>query len=1033
MKPLEFSIKQPLFVNLLCIFVVVAGIMALSTMNRDLFPNVSYDVVMVTTTYDGATPHDIERLITIPIEKELKEVDDVDEITSASIENFSIIAIKIDPDAKNKDKVVNDIQRAADSAEDLPEDLLEQPKVKEVESRDIPVIEVSLEGDMSEEELQRHAKVLEERLLDMPEVAAVNREGWRDREIWVEVNPLEIKKYHIGLSEVMEDLARRNIGMPGGKLVRDSEEYLLRTTGEFETPEEVGEVIIRANEMGNWVKIKDIANVSFGFEEEQTISRTNGNRAINLVVIKRESADAIDLVSSVKNVVTGYQEEVKDAPSIRLVNDHSYYVKRRLKVLIQNGFLGIVFVIITLLLFLNPRIALVTAIGIPIAFMITFFIMLIVGININLISLFGLIIVLGMLVDDAIVISENTFRHIEGGMSFNEAAIIGVREVWKPVTSTVLTTVAAFIPLMFMTGIMGKFVWSIPMVVIIALMASLLQALFILPSHLAEVGRIPKTRFSEKLHMKRSQDWLKKFIAWYVKILDKALKRRYLVSGSVFVLLIIVIFVAIYFVPVILFPSRGIDRFFLRAKLPIGTPLEVTEKKFKSLEQLVKTIHGDELDDFVADIGITQDDPTDPFTSRASHVGQISVYLKPAADRDRETSEIIEDLRGKVDKSGFTEISFDEVTPGPPMGRPVAVKIRGDNLDVLKEIAGKIEEYLKGTKGVSDIRVDLEDGKSEWRVLVNEAEAAKADVMVGDVARAVRFAFDGGIATKIKKADEEINVRVRLPYNVKYDEASLSEVVVVNNRGNLIPLTQVALFSERPGLAAIKHLDRKRAVSVTANIDQEVTTAMDVVFELEKEYKNIGERWPGYTIKYSGEYEETQKSLNSLYKAFILAVVLIFMVLATNFKSVVQPLIVMMAIPFGIIGVIIAFVIHGQPLSFLALLGTVGLSGVVVNSSIILVDFINKKREEGAERFAATVEAGRIRIRPVLLTSITTVVGLFPVAYGLWGSDPILIPAALALMWGLIFATALTLIVIPCFYNITEDLREKISLLRFWK
>lgn len=1035
MKPLEFSIKQPLFVNLLCIFLILAGIVALSSMSRDLFPNVSYDIVTVNTVYDGATPRDVEKLITIPIEKELKEVDDIEEMTSASIENFSIIALKIDPDTGNKDKVVSDIQRAVDSAEDLPDDLLDDPVVKELKSKDIPVVEVSLTGGMSEADLQRHAKVIEEGLLDMPEVAAVKREGWRDKEIWVEVEPGAMDEYRIALSEVMQDLARRNISVPGGKLVRKEREYLLRTTGEFETAEEVGEVIVRANEAGNWVKVKDIAEVNYGFEEEQTVNKTDGSRAISLTVIKRESADAIDLVKKIKEFVAQYKESVPGVLEIRLVNDYSYYLKRRLSVLVNNGFLGIVLVIITLLFFLSPRVAFVTAIGIPIAFMITFFVMMTLGININLVSLFGLIIVLGMLVDDAIVISENVFRHIEAGMPFRKAALVGTREVWRPVTSTVLTTIAAFMPLMFMTGIMGKFIWSIPMVVIIALTASLLEAFFILPSHLAEMGRIPHVGLSGFLHFReKTQGWLKRLTNWYAGVLARALRRRYAISAGVFVLLVVAVLIVHFFLPVVLFPAKGIDLFFVRAKLPVGTPLEVTEEKFRELEGLVAAIPPGELDDFATHVGITQSDPQDPFTERASHLGQIAVYLKPAADRGRETSLIIEELREKgKDLEGFTDLSFDEITPGPPVGKPVAVRIRGDDLKKLDEIAEGVKKSLAGIKGVFDIKDDFEVGKSEWQVAVNEGEAARADLMVGDVARAVRYAFEGGIATKIKKADEEINVRVRFPYGVKYDEGNLGKVEIANARGHLIPLSQVASFVEKPGVSAIKHLDRRRVIAVTANVDQDVTTSLEVAGKLAKEYKDFSERYPGYTVSFGGEYEETEKSMISLLNSFILAIVLIFMILATNFKSIVQPLIVMMAIPFGIIGVVIAFLIHGQPLSFLALLGTVGLSGVVVNSSIILMDFVNRKRAQGVERRDAIIEAGRIRLRPVLITTTTTVMGLFPVAYGLWGSDPILIPAALALMWGLIFATVLTLMVIPCFYAIVDDIHNRLTFLKFWR
>ena len=1031
---IKFFIKQPLFVNLITLFVLVAGIVSLTSMNRDLFPNVTYDIVIVTTTYNGAAPQEIERLITIPLERELKEVDDIKEMTSASIENFSVIALELEPDADDKDKIVTDIQRAVDKAKDMPQDLLDPPVVREVKAKDIPVIEASLSGNMSEKDLQGHAKIFEDMLLDMPEVSAVVRRGWRDKEIWVEADPAKVSAYHIALAEVMSALARKNVSVPSGKLVREEKEYLLRTTGQFETADEIRNVIIRANDAGNWVRVKDIADVRDGFAEEQSIYKTNARRAINLVVVKRESADAIDMVSKVKDAAAKFKESTKNAPDISFVNDHSFYVKRRLNVLVQNGLLGFFLVIIILLLYLEPRVALFTALGIPVAFMATFFIMKALGITINLVSMFGLIIVLGMLVDDAIVISENVFRHVEMGKPLREAALIGTLEVWRPVTSSILTTIAAFAPLMFMTGIMGKFIWTIPVVVSIALLASLMEALFVLPSHLAEMERLPPMGLAKKLQFKKPQALLDKFGRWYGKFLYKALKRRLFVSGIASLLLIATLLAAKLILPVVLFPAKGIDVFFVRAKLPIGTPLEVTEEKFRPLERLVAEIPKSELNDYVTHIGMTQKDPNDPFTQRASHVGQIAVYLKPEVDRKRITKEIIAELR---EKSGgmtfFEELSFDEVTPGPPVGKPVAIRLRGENLSRLDEIAGDVKKFLSGIVGVLDIKDDYEEGKGELRVIVNEDEAARAGIMVGEVARAVKDAYDGGIATTIKKTDEEIDVRVRFPYGVKYDEESLKKVMILNSRGNLVPLSQIAEFKTEPGIQAILHLDRRRVVTVTANVDQNATTSMKVAKKLSDEYSDFSKKYPGYTISFGGEYEETEKSIGGLFRAFILALFIIFIILATDFKSLFQPFVVMITIPFGLIGVAIAFLLHGMPLSFLALIGTVGLTGVVVNSAIVLIEFINRRRAEGVARDDAIVEAGRVRLRPVMLTVVTTVAGLISVAYGLWGSDPILIPAAMALMWGLIFAAVLTLFILPCFYAVMDDVYEKLLFFKFWK
>lgn len=1029
-KLLEFLVKQPLFLNLITLFLLIAGVTALYRMNRDLLPTINYDTVIITTAYDGAAPKEVEKLITIPLEKELKEVDDIKEMTSASIENFSIIVMELAPDADDKSAIITDIQRAVDRTADLPADLKDPPTVREVKSKDIPIIEISLSGDMSEAELQKHAKIIEDSLLDMPEISAVIRKGWREKEIWVEVSPESSAQYHIALSEVMRALALRNVERPSGKLVQKGEEFLIRTVGEFETAKEIESVIVRSNDAGSLVKAGDIAKVSESFEDEQVIYKTNGFRAINLVAVKRESADAIDMVDKIKKMVAAYEASDQSSLKIDLVNDHSYYIKRRLNVLTQNGFVGIILVVVVLFLFLDARMAFVTSVGVPIAFLATFFAMKSFGMTINLISMFGLIMVCGMLVDQAVVISENTFRHIENGLSFKEAAVKGTLEVWRPVTSSVLTTIAAFIPLMFMTGIMGKFIWSIPVVVTIALIVSLLIAIFILPSQMAQMERFKFTRVHDILFTKKPQQWLKKFIGWYERVLIRALKRKYRIFTVVVFLIAAAVLLAKFFMPVVIFPARGIDLFFVRAKLPVGTPLEETEQKFRLLEKIISQIPESEMNDFVTNIGVTQNDPNDPFTQRASHVGQISVFLKPETDRKRTTKEIIADLRQKSKNiNGFEEISFDEVTPGPPIGKPVAIRLRGDDLDKLDMLAEDLKTELKKMKGVIDVKDDYEEGKSELRVIVNEESATKAGLQVNDVAAALKNSFEGSIATTIKKADEEISVRVKFPYDVKYKKESLDKVLVPNARGDLIPLSKVASFETKPGISSIRHLDRRRVVTVTANIDQKQTTSLGVSNGVLEKFSDFSQKNPGYSLSFGGEFEETSKSLASLFSAFILAVFLIFIIMATDFRSLIHPLVVMMTVPFGLFGVIVAFWFHGMPLSFLSLLGSIGLAGVVVNSAIVLIDFINHRRMEGMERDKAIIEAGKIRMRPIFLTVITTVFGVFPTAYGLWGSDPILIPAAMALMWGLIFATLLTLIVIPCFYAIADDLMNKFGII----
>lgn len=1036
-KVFEFSIQRPLLVNLATVFILLAGVLAFININRDAFPNVNFNSVLITTAYNGAGPREVEKLVTIPLERELKEVNDIREMRSISIENLSIIVMEIEEDIADTQKVVNDIQRAVDQADDLPLDLEDDPNVREIQSRDTPVVEIAISGELSESELIKHAKRLEDKLLDLPNVAMVSRKGWRDREIWVNVDPNAVTQYWISLSQIVSTLKSSNVNIPGGRLKEPGKEYLIRTSNEFENADSIKKVVLRASDSGHWIAVKDIASVEPGFEEETIINRTNGTRSINLVIIKKERGDAINVVEQVRTLVEDYQKIAPNELDLSLVNDFSFYVKRRLKVLYTNGSIGFILIMIALFIFMTPRIAIVTSIGIPISLFTAIFIMYTSGITLNLITMFGLITVLGMLVDDAVVVAENCYRYIEKGMPSRQASLKGVMEVWKPVTASVLTTVSAFLPLMFMAGEIGKFVKYIPIMVMIALFASLLEVYLVLPSHLAELESIPRIKFLSRFHLfkwdrQKAQERLEHISLIYREFIRSILHKRYYVLGLIGALLIFGgwLFVKI---PFVLFPSRGVEIFFVRGEAKVGTPLEDTAKLFEEVEAMLGNVPAHEIDDYVLQVGIQQNDPNDPFTERFSHIGQIVVYLSPPTTRDRNADEIIESLRPELNKiSGFENLVFDKVNPGPPVGKPIAIRVRGEDIPTLTREAQKIADELATINGVKDIKIDISPGKEEFHVNVDYAKAAKAQLTTQDVGLAVRAAFDGLVATTIKKTDEEIDVRVRYPESVQTTQETFQKIRIPNASGGLVALSSIASFTSKPGISSIRHYERKRAVTVSASVDEAVTTSVTVNQIMKKRYANWEASRPGYNLLFSGEFEKTEESLASLKMAFLLGALLIFIILAGQFNSLWQPLVVMSAIPLGFVGVLFAFWLHGEPKSFLAMLGAVGLAGVVINNAIVLVDFINNARAAGMDKIESIVEAGHLRLRPVLLTSVTTVLGLISLAYGLWGSDPFLQPMALVFVWGIAFATLLTLLIIPCLHAIADDCLARCQFLKFW-
>lgn len=1031
MKLVEFSVKNSLLVNLLSFMIILIGLYSMLHLKKEAFPEVDYDIVTVTTSYPGAPTEDVEKFVTIPIEKEIKGISGIKEITSKSEEGLSSIGIKIDPKASDKNQVVDDIERAVDRVRNLPEGVKDDPEVFELRSKEFPILEVSVVGDMPEELKRDYAESLEDMILNVSGVANVNRLGWRDPEFHIEINPDKLKDYHVSINEIMEALRQRNVTLPGGHLTTDVEEFNIRTTGEFQTVEEIENVIIRANDAGNWLQIKDVANVVKTFEDLKSISRTKGKRSLGMVVVKNEAADILKVVKKINEVIDQFKKTAPEEIDVEIADDMSFYVKRRLGVLKNNGAIGFVLVVIVLFLFLDPIPAITTAMGIPIALFSTFFCMHAMGMSINLVSMLGLILVLGMLVDDGIIVAENVYRYVEEGMDPKEAAIKGTTEVMAPVTATILTTFAAFGPLLFLPDILGKFIRNIPIVVMLALGASLLECFIILPSHLADF--VKKVKVNKNGKSKKEKLWLIALTNFYTRVIKKSIRHRYIVMGSLVLFFILTIFYAvkIHKIKVIMFGGEGIEDFYIRAEAEKGTSLERMEELLKPVEKIISELPASELDSYRTDIGsIGEGSNFDPNSKNGSHLGQMTVYLAPMQTRKMTPLEIKDILRPKLDKiKGLKKIYFYYPKEGPPAGRAVEVSVKGENFETLKEISEQIVLFLQTIDGVSDATSNYEYGKKELSVVVDEQKALKYYLTINDVASAVRYAFKGGVATTVKpqKAEDEIEVIVRLPEEYRSSPKAFEKILIPNKLGNLIPLTSVAKVIEKEGLFAITHMDGIKTIVIAADVDGEKATSLTANQMLKDKFDDIPNKYLGYSLKFGGEYEEQKDTQMNLLFSFVVALLLIFIIFVAIFGSLVQPFIVMSAIPFGFLGIVIAFMLHGRPISFFALMGAVGLTGIVVNDSIVLVDFINKLRKEGRSRYDSLIEAGRTRLRPVLMTTITTIAGLISVAYGIGGGDPFLKPMGLAIVWGLFFATGLTLIVIPCLYAIIDDLVEKIT------
>lgn len=1011
---IEFSVRNPVTVNLLTLFVLGAGITTYFRMHRELFPEFSRQAVQITTQFTGASPEEVENLITAKIEEEMTDLDELDEMLSISQEGRSEILLKFQPET-DMNRALNDVRAALDDVTDLPEEA-DDPQVREVKST-FPVITVSLAADIDEATLRDMAKDLRDDLRRLPGVATVRILGIREQQIWVEVDPARLEQYGMSLDDVRAAIAAHNRNVPGGTLKTPRGEILVRTLGEVAGAEEVERIILRSVATGTPLTVADLAIVHETFEEPTTIGRWGGRAAINLVVIKERTGDAIDIAASVRALVEEVRDRLPETVTIGVYNDFSVFIRNRLNTLRLSGGIGLTIVLITLWVFVRTRIAFLTGLGIPFAMLGGIVLMSLYGISLNMISLFSLILVLGLLVDDAIVVTENVYRYVEQGMDPRQAAIQGTSEVAWPVVATVTTTVAAFLPLLLIPGTMGVFLAPIPVVVTFALLASLLEALVILPSHLSDVIT---PAYAQRVR-RREVGWLTRARSVYGTLLAMAVKWRYVTAVLLLCFTILLGTTAWYRIPFVLFREFESSQFMINLETSSAAKIEDTLEVAKRAEQVVLNLPPEELRSVATNVGITFLD-----VHRAEwgpNLGQLLVELEE--DRRRTVDAVIADLRGGMaDIPGITKIQFLKTQAGPG-GPAIETRIVGAEIPVLRRLADEVKGFLQGIPGVRDVRDDFTEGKEELQItLLPEARALGLNL--GQIARQVQQAFLGVEASTIQRRDEDVPIVVRFPQAARRSLETVAGMKITLPSGEKVFLRDVARLESAIGTSKIRRDDQKRTITVLADVNTREANAFQVAQRLKREFADVGSSFPGYRVVIKGERQEAEESLAAMPQVSLIALLLIYFLLGSLFKSFIQPLIVMAAIPFALDGVVIGHLIMGEPLSFLSMLGLVALAGVVVNDSLILVDFINRARKEGTPRDEAILKSGVARLRPVLLTTITTVGGLIPLAFFSTGQAKFLSPMAISVVWGLSFATILTLILVPCLYAMLDDIKAQV-------
>jgi multidrug efflux pump subunit AcrB len=1012
-KLLDYFVDNSVVVNLITLLIIVMGVVSIFSLNKETFPNVDFNFIIVRTTYPGAAAEDVEKLISIEIERQLKQVDGIEELNLLSAEGGSIASIKVDPDY-DIDEVLVEVKDAVDAVQDLPEDA-DDPIVTNITNKTRGLMNVGVYGD-EEWELREKAKALRDKLELDARISRVELTGYRDEVFYVEADLKKLKKYDMTLSDVVATIQDRQVNLSAGNIKKDKREKLVRTLVENETVQEIEEITIRSNDIGDVVKVKDVAKVSRSLKDATREDRADRKLAIFLSIQIKSSADVLDSAEFIKKTLKEETERLE--LDYKIYNDFSFYVKRRLGILTQNGMQGIFLVVICLIFFLNFKVSIITALGAPFAFFVAFSLMDMFGITINLISMFGLIMVLGMLVDDSIIVAEQYYQNIEKGLKPKDASKKAAYETLAPVTATIITTMVAFSALFFMEGIMGKFLWPVPAVVIIALFASWIECFFILPGHLAD--------FAAKVKNIEKDNWYKPLLKIYEKQLSFALKHAWKTIG-IFVAAFILSIITIKTMRFELFPSDDITKAQVNIKGPVGTPFSVVRDELIKIEQVIfDVVREDELEGVQTITGFQQFKGGRSKTG--THYGSIALELTMQDLRERSTNDILSLIAEKSKKVIDPRFSFnlEKFKNGPPTGKPINVELYGDSLVELEKIATDIKNDLLGFEGVLSAELDYEEGKKQIIVKIDENEARRLGVTNLQVARELRASFEGLEAATIKKSDEDVEIIVRLREASRKTEETLQNIEIKNQQGRNVKLSQIATLSEEQGAFVIRRLNRKRTVAVIGEVDIKKTTSSAInkklVPYLDKKLMGLHH----ITYKLAGENEDTKESLEGFKKGLIASVFIIFIILVVLFSSLAQPLIIMSAIPFGLIGVVISFKVLGLAIGFMALMGMLGLVGVVINDSIVLVTFINRTLKLEGKGVESIIKASVSRFRAVILTTVTTVAGLLPVAHAP-GGDPFLKPMATSFAYGLLFSSLITLILVPAIFKVVEDLKHRFS------
>ena len=1023
--------------NLLMIFIVVGGLFSLRTMKLELFPAFSLDHISISVPYPGATPAEVEETICKRIEEKIQDLEGIKKMNSIAAENMGVTTVEVER-GYDITKLQDQIRNRVDSIQTFPE-LAERPTIEELIAQR-EVMNIAIHGHADPITLKEIALKVRDELVLIPGISQVDAQ-MKPYEISIEVSENKLREHNLRFEQVLNAVRQHSVDLSGGNLENNAGKILLRTKGQANNREEFEEIPILKHPDGSRLLLRDIGTITDGLADVRVEADFQGEPAEFLSVKEVGAESPLDISKKVREYIKNTQPYLPEGIRLTAWSDTSFYLKGRLQMLINNGTIGLTLVMLILTLFLRPSLALWVSIGIPISFLGTFFIMPFLGMTINLISLFAFILVLGIVVDDAIVVGESVFTEYQKNGPGVESAIVGTQKVSVPVTFAVLTSTVAFIPIFFIPGFQGKFLAPIPIIVIPTLLFSLLESKLVLPFHLSlcKVGLGTREKLNLLLRFQRKvADGLEHIIdTIYRPLLKACLHNRYTtLTAFISVLVITISLLKLGYVRMVPFPPVPSDYIFVTLKMPTGTAFETTEAATQQIQdgletlrkQLQKEGHSDPFKHIFRITGSQPfggGGPMNMLTGPSdTHYGQMIVELNKSEERELSAPILAKRWRKAMGEiTGARTLDFKATAAGRE-GKPIEIELAGKNYDQLIEASEEVKAFLRNYPTVFSISDSHAPGKMEIQLKL-KPDAQTLGITQADLARQVRYAFYGAEAQRIQRDREDVRVMIRYPKSERASMANLENLRIRTPDGRQIPFHEVAEGDFVEGFSTIKRTHRRRTIMVSADLDKDVGDLDEINDEVEEQLvPKLKSNYPGMLVTIEGEAKEVTEGNQALFGAFGLALLGMYVLMAIPFRSYVQPLIIMSVIPFGLVGAVMGHWLLGHPLSQLSIYGIIALAGIVVNDSLVLVDYINRCKNEGGNMHKIIRHAGGARFRPILLTTMTTFVGLTPILLETSLQAQFLIPMAISLSFGVLFATLITLLLVPCMYLILEDLHN---------